>query len=37
LPKLLHAFRQVRSGKVKPEQQGEKRIYKAEGFSFLMK
>ena len=37
LPRVLTAMKQVRSGKVKPEKNGEKWEYKFQGFSFLMK
>ncbi|HYX52246.1 MAG TPA: MBL fold metallo-hydrolase, partial [Candidatus Limnocylindrales bacterium] len=37
LPKLLAAFRQVRAGRAAVEQSGEKKVYTADGFSFLMK
>ena len=37
LPRVLAAMKQVRSGKIKPEKNGEKWEYKFQGFSFLMR
>lgn len=37
LPKVITAMEQVRSGKVKAEQRGDRKVYSFEGFSFLMK
>ncbi|HEY4284616.1 MAG TPA: MBL fold metallo-hydrolase, partial [Chthoniobacterales bacterium] len=37
LPKVLAAMDQIRSGKVKGEQRGDRKVYGFEGFSFLMK
>lgn len=37
LPKVITAMEQVRSGQVKAEQRGDKKVYPFEGFSFLMK
>lgn len=37
LPKVITAMEQVRSGKVKAEQRGDRKVYPFEGFSFLMK
>jgi len=37
LPRVLTAMEEVRSGKIKPEKNGDKREYKFKGFSFLMK
>jgi hypothetical protein len=34
---VLKAFREVRAGKAKSSPRGEKKEYKFEGFSFLMK
>jgi hypothetical protein len=34
---VLAAFRQTRSGKIKPAKNGQKWEYKFDGFSFLMK
>ena len=36
-PKVITAMEQVRSGKVKAEQRGDRKVYAFEGFSFLMK
>ena len=37
LDRVLNAMEQVRSGKIEPVPHGENRVYKFEGFSFLMR